>query len=386
VKVTQDRLQAAGGPPPKLPAQGAIAAAIASSLDAPEPAADASRKPNADGDADVDMDMDAEEPRARADASPPGPPVTAPVTDSPVAAEAANADLLVAAASKPAPVAGDTPPPTTSQAMNQTGHFLAELNRPARRRRVALMGGSAVLIALVTGTAIWRKSHRSADAQAPADEPASSAPATAAPAHAVVAAPEATPTEPAAAPQARPPVAAAPTAKPQAPGPRYRVTQLAEPEAARPAPTPAPPPPAAVPSREPVARAKAAAPEPRTVTRTPDARPRAPAATAVSNPPRKPTAAPAAHAATASPAAAAAAYKRGNERLLAGDAAGALEAFGEAIAADPHLAAAHRGLGLAHAQLGHRAPAQRSLRTYLRLAPTAPDRDLIQSRLRLLAP
>ena len=82
-----------------------------------------------------------------------------------------------------------------------------------------------------------------------------------------------------------------------------------------------------------------------------------------------------------SPAAAAEAYKRGNQRLLAGDAAGARQAFEEAIARDSSLAVAHRGLGLVHAQLGNRAASVRSLRTYLRLAPTAPDRALIRSRI-----
>jgi hypothetical protein len=82
-----------------------------------------------------------------------------------------------------------------------------------------------------------------------------------------------------------------------------------------------------------------------------------------------------------SPAAAAEACKRGNQRLLAGDAAGARQAFEEAIARDSSLAVAHRGLGLVHAQLGNRAASVRSLRTYLRLAPTAPDRALIRSRI-----
>jgi hypothetical protein len=84
---------------------------------------------------------------------------------------------------------------------------------------------------------------------------------------------------------------------------------------------------------------------------------------------------------SSSPGAAAEAYKRGNQRLLAGDAAGARQAFEEAVARDPSLAVAHRGLGLVHAQLGNRAASVRSLRTYLRLAPTAPDRALIRSRI-----
>jgi regulator of sirC expression with transglutaminase-like and TPR domain len=79
------------------------------------------------------------------------------------------------------------------------------------------------------------------------------------------------------------------------------------------------------------------------------------------------------------------AYRRGNERLLAGDAAAAQQAFAQAVALDPILAVGHRGLGLAEAQLGHRAASVRALRRYLRLAPGAPDREPIGRRIQLLA-
>jgi hypothetical protein len=85
-----------------------------------------------------------------------------------------------------------------------------------------------------------------------------------------------------------------------------------------------------------------------------------------------------------SPADAEQAYRRGNERLLAGDAASASQAYQQAIFQDPTLAVAHRGLGLAEAQLGNRRASVRALRRYLQIAPAAPDREPIRTRIRLL--
>lgn len=75
------------------------------------------------------------------------------------------------------------------------------------------------------------------------------------------------------------------------------------------------------------------------------------------------------------------AYALGNQRLFAGDAAGAARAYADAIRLDPGYAASYRGLGLAEAQLGHGARAARALRGYLARAPGAKDTPLIEERL-----
>jgi outer membrane biosynthesis protein TonB len=79
------------------------------------------------------------------------------------------------------------------------------------------------------------------------------------------------------------------------------------------------------------------------------------------------------------------AYQRGSALLLAGDSAGAVVAYREAIARDPQEPAGYRGLGLAHAERGERADALRHLRRYLKRAPRAPDRRLIERRIRHLS-
>ena len=391
-KVTRDRLHATGDAPADSPRPAASAAPPAS--------------PRSGADPDSDLDVDMEDAKASA-AAPPAPDVAAAVAAAPPASSAQPEE---AAAPTPEPAAAGTPPPV-SHVISPTGPWLAEhVNRPARRRRLALLAGAAALIGLVVGTAALRTSKRPGNAGPPVGAPGQGSPATPQPAPGTgitapleatspAERPRAQAAETATAPHDRADLAAAPAAKPPAPGLRYRVTQLAAP--ATPAPAPAAPEPAPGPTRSrelPVlgktappssqARAIASAPgvHPRSMS---NPRPRVHAAPASFSPSGKAGADPGARsvpAASVSPAAAAAAYKRGNERLLAGDAAAALAAFGEAIASDSHLAVAHRGLGLAHAQLGHRAAALRSLRTYLRLAPTAPDRDLIQSRLHLLAP
>jgi tetratricopeptide (TPR) repeat protein len=79
------------------------------------------------------------------------------------------------------------------------------------------------------------------------------------------------------------------------------------------------------------------------------------------------------------------AYKRGNERLFSGDAAGAAEAYEEAIHSNPKDPSGYRGLGLAFAQQGKKAEAVRYLKAYLRRgARDAEDRKLISERIQLL--
>ena len=70
--------------------------------------------------------------------------------------------------------------------------------------------------------------------------------------------------------------------------------------------------------------------------------------------------------------------------MLAGDPRAAIAAYEEAVRLAPKDPAGYRGLGLAYAQSGARTEAVRFLRLYLKLAPTAPDRELVSKRIRLL--
>jgi len=45
---------------------------------------------------------------------------------------------------------------------------------------------------------------------------------------------------------------------------------------------------------------------------------------------------------------------------------------------DPSLAQAHRGLGISYASQGRSADAVREYRTYLQMAPNAPDADQVR--------
>jgi Flp pilus assembly protein TadD len=94
---------------------------------------------------------------------------------------------------------------------------------------------------------------------------------------------------------------------------------------------------------------------------------------------------PAAKRATPAPAAPSAdprqPYERGNALLFAGDGKGALAAYREAVKSAPSDPIGFRGLGLAYEQQGEHALAIRALRRYLKLAPDAPDRELIAKRI-----
>lgn len=65
---------------------------------------------------------------------------------------------------------------------------------------------------------------------------------------------------------------------------------------------------------------------------------------------------------------------RGNQR----DLSNAAEFYANAIAADPALAAAHRGLGLSLMKLGKATEGQEALRNYLKLSPSASDAGMIK--------
>jgi len=74
-------------------------------------------------------------------------------------------------------------------------------------------------------------------------------------------------------------------------------------------------------------------------------------------------------------------YEHGNALLFAGDGKGALAAYREAVRSAPNDPIGFRGLGLAYEQQGESAQAIKALRRYLKLAPDAPDRELIAKRI-----
>jgi hypothetical protein len=77
-------------------------------------------------------------------------------------------------------------------------------------------------------------------------------------------------------------------------------------------------------------------------------------------------------------------YERGNALLFAGNAAGAVAAYREAVRLAPADPIGYRGLGLAYEQTGDTAAAVRALQKYLKLAPSAPDRAIISRRIERL--
>lgn len=75
------------------------------------------------------------------------------------------------------------------------------------------------------------------------------------------------------------------------------------------------------------------------------------------------------------------AYAAGNQQLFAGDIAGAIRAYREALELYPGYVGGYRGLGLAYAQAGESARALEALRTYVAAVPTARDAALIRKRI-----
>jgi hypothetical protein len=75
------------------------------------------------------------------------------------------------------------------------------------------------------------------------------------------------------------------------------------------------------------------------------------------------------------------AYQRGNAKLFQGNSAGAIADFDEAVKLNPKDPAGQRGLGLAYAQSGKSAEAIKHLKLYLKAAPKANDRAIIEKRI-----
>jgi tetratricopeptide (TPR) repeat protein len=74
-------------------------------------------------------------------------------------------------------------------------------------------------------------------------------------------------------------------------------------------------------------------------------------------------------------------YHRGNIRLFAGDADGAIALYRDALKIYPGYVAGYRGLGLAYEAAGKSDEALRSFRTYVRTVPNANDVSLIKKRI-----
>jgi len=75
------------------------------------------------------------------------------------------------------------------------------------------------------------------------------------------------------------------------------------------------------------------------------------------------------------------AYQRGNAKLFQGNTADAISDFNRALQLNPKDPAIHRGLGLAYAQSGNSAEAVKHLKAYLKAAPKANDRAIIEKRI-----
>jgi len=75
------------------------------------------------------------------------------------------------------------------------------------------------------------------------------------------------------------------------------------------------------------------------------------------------------------------AYQRGNAKLFKGNTTDAIKEFNEALRLNPRDPAIHRGLGLAYAQSGNSAEAIKHLKSYLKAAPKANDKAMVEKRI-----
>jgi hypothetical protein len=98
-----------------------------------------------------------------------------------------------------------------------------------------------------------------------------------------------------------------------------------------------------------------------------------------------PKAAPAPKEESAAIARARMAYASGNQKLFAGDAAGAVRFYQQSLGFYPGYVAGYRGLGLAYSQQGDKAKALQAFRTYLSSVPGAKDAPLIRKREAMLS-
>jgi len=222
--------------------------------------------------------------------------------------------------------------------------------RPPMLPVVGAAVAAAALASILTVTALDRLRPAPAPISAPA---APEAAAPAAPAAPAVAAPAAAPSAPAAAADVPDAGASAPTAAPAAPS--------AAPESARAAAAPA----AIVSPEAPTAPARApVAAAPAVIVDAQGAPVAAKSSPAAAVPPKR---------------RALALLARGDNALEKGHADAAITAFHSALEADPELAEAHRGLGVAFAIQGHDEVAKLEYERYLGANPNASDASEIRA-------
>src|SRR5207302_1648570 len=75
------------------------------------------------------------------------------------------------------------------------------------------------------------------------------------------------------------------------------------------------------------------------------------------------------------------AYISGNQKLFAGDAESAIQAYRQSLSLYPGYIGGYRGLGLAYAQLGDSQKALEAFKTYMTAVPNAKDIALIRKRI-----
>ncbi|HZS37706.1 MAG TPA: tetratricopeptide repeat protein, partial [Polyangia bacterium] len=78
-------------------------------------------------------------------------------------------------------------------------------------------------------------------------------------------------------------------------------------------------------------------------------------------------------------------YRHGNQKLFAGDSAGAISDYREALQIYPGYVGGYRGLGLAFEEQGNKPEALKAFRLYLKTVPNARDATIIQKRIDRLA-
>jgi hypothetical protein len=78
------------------------------------------------------------------------------------------------------------------------------------------------------------------------------------------------------------------------------------------------------------------------------------------------------------------AYHKGNVKLFAGDAAGAIALYRESLKIYPGYVAGYRGLGLGYEAAGNNAEALKAFRTYVQTVPNANDVALVRHRINRL--
>jgi tetratricopeptide repeat protein len=259
--------------------------------------------------------------------APPSPAPSAP-TRAVASTLLGHAATMPATPGRPAVAMPSTPPAPTQGDTVEVGRFDAQSPSSERRRRtIALAVGSAAAVAVVLVVGLTHSRHASPPGAASTTRAAAPKPA---PPTVVVAPLEA----PAAPEEIAPAPSPAPTAEKM---PRMRHRPLAH-------------------------REREAAPQ----KRRPPAHKRALAMK------EKPM---------GDRAGARAAYQRGNDLLLTGNAGGAIDAYQEAVRLAPSDPVGYRGLGLAYEKEGKNKEAIAALVSYLKLSRHAHDREVIARRL-----